>query len=325
MNALVKKISIVTTLYKSEPYVDEFYERCLNTIKKLKDKDNNALDYEFVFVDDGSPDSSLQKAITLHKKDPKVAVIELSRNFGHHKAIMTGLTHSEGDFTFLLDSDLEEEPELLEKFWIEFHKKENQDVDVIYGVQEQRRTNGLNKWLGAIFYTFVNFSCSIKVPRDSLVARIMTNNYRKNLIRFKENSLVFIGLAAINGFNQKALPCKKLFKGSTSYSFLKKISMIINSIFSFSTQPLYFMIYFGFFFSFISTCAISYLIIRKFLFSFPILGWTSTLCSIYLVGGTIMGCLGITGIYISKIFEEVKNRPYTIIKNFWKNKLKGEY
>ena len=105
------KLSIVTTLYKSSEYVDEFYERISKEAQKITDN------YEIIFVDDGSPDDSLQKCITLYQQDQKVAVIELSRNFGHHKAIMTGLSHAQGDFVLLIDSDLEEEPELLGKFW----------------------------------------------------------------------------------------------------------------------------------------------------------------------------------------------------------------
>ena len=104
-------LSIVTTLYKSSPYVSEFYERVSKQAQKITDN------YEIIFVDDGSPDDSLQKCIALHKHDQKVTIIELSRNFGHHKAMMTGLSHAKGDFVFLIDSDLEEEPELLGSFW----------------------------------------------------------------------------------------------------------------------------------------------------------------------------------------------------------------
>lgn len=119
------KLSIVTTLYKSSPYVDEFYERISKEAQKITDN------YEIIFVDDGSPDDSLQKCITLHQQDKKVTVIELSRNFGHHKAIMIGLSHTQGFFVFLIDVGLEEEPELLGRFWQELQNDEG--LDLVYG------------------------------------------------------------------------------------------------------------------------------------------------------------------------------------------------
>ena len=107
------RLSIVTTLFQSSDYIEEFYKRISSEAKKIT---NN---YEIIFVDDGSPDDSLQKAVSIHEKDAKVIVLELSRNFGHHKAIMTGLANANGDFVFLIDSDLEEDPEFLGKFWSE--------------------------------------------------------------------------------------------------------------------------------------------------------------------------------------------------------------
>ena len=310
----MKKISVVTTLYKSEPYVFEFYERCLKTLKKLKDENGDPLDYEFIFVDDGSPDHSLQKAIELHNKDPKVTIIELSRNFGHHKAIMTGLTHSDGEYTFLIDVDLEEEPELLETFWIELHKEENEDTDVVYGVQQKRKGRWFERWSGALFYKLFNVLSDAKIPANALIARIMNEKYRKALVQFKEKAVWLAGICELAGFKQKGVYCIKKSKGSSSYSFFKKIKLFLNAVFSFSVQPLYFMIFFGIGFSFLSSCYMIFLMIKKIFFSFPILGWTSILCSIYLIGGIIISGLGIIGIYISKIFEETKNRPYTIIK-----------
>lgn len=105
------KISVLTTLYHSSAYIHEFYNRSLASVKKT------GLDYEFIFVNDGSPDDSTEKVLALTKSDPKVVLVDLSRNFGHAKAIMTGLQHCTGDFVYLIDCDLEEDPELFEPFW----------------------------------------------------------------------------------------------------------------------------------------------------------------------------------------------------------------
>jgi putative glycosyltransferase len=155
------KLSIVTTLYKSSPYVDEFYERISKEAQKITDN------YEIIFVDDGSPDDSLQKCITLHQQDQKVTVVELSRNFGHHKAIMTGLSHAQGDFVFLIDVDLEEEPELLGKFWQELQN--GADLDLIFGVQERRKGGWFERVSGYLYFKLLNHLSNVKIPENFLM------------------------------------------------------------------------------------------------------------------------------------------------------------
>lgn len=148
------KLSIVTTLYYSAPYIEEFYKRIKTSIAKL-----NITDYEIIFVDDGSPDNSLEVAKSIIAIDQNVSVIDLSRNFGHHKAIMTGLTHAKGDYIFLIDVDLEEEPELLELFWKE---NDNDDVDVVYGIQRKRKGKIFEKISGFQFFIIFNFFIKCK-------------------------------------------------------------------------------------------------------------------------------------------------------------------
>ena len=123
------ELSIVTTLYHSAPYIEEFYARVRNEAEKITS------DYEIIFVNDGSPDHSLDVVLPICERDEKVKVIDLSRNFGHHKAMMTGLAHARGAWVFLIDCDLEEEPELLGKFSAEV---KGSGADVVYGVQQKR-------------------------------------------------------------------------------------------------------------------------------------------------------------------------------------------
>ena len=124
-------LSIVTTLYDSSAHLNEFYDRITKTAEKITQ------DFEIIFVNDGSPDNSLKIAISLHNKNKRVKIIDLSRNFGHHKAIMTGLSHTKGDLVFYTDVDLEEDPELLEPIYKEYRKQD--DVDVVFAIQEKRR------------------------------------------------------------------------------------------------------------------------------------------------------------------------------------------
>lgn len=307
------KLSIVTTLYKSSLYIDEFYERISREAKTIVD------DYEIIFVDDGSPDDSLQKAVALYEKDSKVKVIELSRNFGHHKAIMTGLSHAKGEFVFLIDCDLEEEPELLGKFWEELHKEK--DLDVVYGVQESRKGGWFEKWSGEIFYKLFNKISHINVPRNLITCRLTTQAYNQALVSHKEREIFLAGLWVISGFNQKSLLVQKLSHSETTYNFRHKISLLFNSLTSFSNFPLKVVFYTGISISSLSFIYITWIIFRKLFFNVALEGWSSLIVSVWFLGGVILASLGMIGIYISKIFIEVKQRPYAIVrKKYERNK-----
>ena len=308
------KLSIVTTLYKSSKYVDEFYERISKEAHKITN------DYEIIFVDDGSPDDSLQKSVALYEKDLKVKVIELSRNFGHHKAIMTGLSHAKGEFVFLIDSDLEEEPELLEHFWKELHKDKN--TDVVYGVQESRKGDWFEKLSGVFFWKLINFLSPVKIPINMITARLMTSKYTQSLISYKESEIFIGGIWAHMGYKQKAINVNKGSQSETTYSLKRKLALLVNSITSFSSKPLIYIFYIGIITTFISTVFILKLVVDKLLFGLTFEGWTSLIVSVWFFGGLIILLLGVIGIYLSKIFIEVKQRPYTIVRNFFEKDLK---
>lgn len=295
------KLSVVTTLYKSSPYIDEFYTRVSKEAQKITQN------YEIVFVDDGSPDDSLQKAVALYEKDTKVKVIELSRNFGHHKAIMTGLSHAKGEFVFLIDSDLEEEPELLGRFWEKLQKEK--DVDVVYGVQESRKGGWFEKFSGGLFWRVFNKLAHVKISENPLTVRLMKNSYVSNLVKFKEKELFLAGIFELVGFKQRSFPIFKSSKNSTTYNFVQKIKLLNNAIVSFSSFPLYLSFYLGVFISSFSFLYGIYLIINKLLFGMVSSGWTSLMVSIWFLCGVLFLTIGILGLYISKIFQEVKNRP----------------
>ncbi len=303
------KLSIVTTLFYSANNVVEFYDRICSVAQKLVGEE-----YEIIMVDDGSPDESLKKATELIEKDSKLKVIELSRNFGHHKAMMTGLSHTTGDLVFLIDSDLEEEPEWLLSF---AEKLDKGNFDVVYGTQRIRKGLFLEKLTGSIYYKFLNIVSNVDHPPNIVTARLMRQNYVKSLIAHQERDPVISFLWVITGFRQVSLEIDKLSLSPTSYSLSKKISHLINSITSFSEVPLVLIFYFG---SLIFSCSFFYtlfLVIRVTYTDFRVEGWTSVMVSVWALGGLIISFLGIIGIYISKIFIESKKRPYTIIRKIY--------
>lgn len=304
-------LSVVATLYKTEEYIEEFFLRIVKIIDKL-----NISDYEIIFVDDGSPDNSLERAIFL-TKDSHVKVIELSRNFGHHKAMMTGLQNAKGDLVFLIDSDLEEEPELLESFYQELKAKK---CDVVYGIQGERKGNFFERISGPLYYKIFNFFSGINIPQNIITARLMKKNYVDALVSFKERELNCAGVWSLTGFDQRPYIVKKGSHSPTTYSLSKKISIMVSAITNFSSRPLFLICFFGGFVSVFSVFYVVYLLIHKiFLNKIPD-GWTSLMASIWLIGGLIIFFIGIVGIYISKIFTEVKQRPYTIIKKIYGGK-----
>jgi putative glycosyltransferase len=302
------KLSIVTTMYYSASYLEEFYARVRAAACKITE------DFEIIFVNDGSPDNSLEVAISIFNRDERVKIIDLSRNFGHHKAIMTGLAHADGDRIFLLDSDLEEEPELLEQFNKEM---DSTQADVVYGVQVRRKGDGLERLSGYFFYPIFNFLSNYPVPTNLLTVRLMSERYVKSLVEYKENEIFLAGLWAITGYKQIPLMVNKAHKGRTTYNVGRKVSILINSITSFSNKPLVIIFYFGSLISVISFFEIMNLLVRRLFFGIQLEGWTSLIVSIWLLGGLTIMSLGVIGVYISKIFMETKRRPYTTIRQIF--------
>jgi putative glycosyltransferase len=303
------KLSIVATLYQSAPYIAEFHQRASTTAKQLVGED-----YEIILVNDGSPDNGLDIAVQLTENDPHVIVIDLSRNFGHHKAMMTGLAHAKGERLFLLDSDLEEEPE-----WLLFFTKQMDDQagDVIYGIQSKRKGGFFEKITGGFFYRIFRLLTGLAQPNNIVTARLMSRRYVDALLLHQERELNIGGLWIITGFKQYSQIIQKHSTSPTTYSLSQKFSHLVNAVTSFSSLPLVFTFYSGLIISISALGYIVYLTIRYLFIASPPDGYTSIIASIWLFSGLIIFFLGIQGIYISKIFSEVKQRPYTIVKQIY--------
>lgn len=304
------KLSIVTTIYNSASYLEEFYSRITKSAQAITQ------DYEIIFVDDGSPDDSLAIVYRFHLTNEKVKIIELSRNFGHHKAMVTGLEYAKGDWVFLIDSDLEEDPELLLTFWNSIHK--NQETDVVYGVQRARKGHLIERWSGHLYYKIFNkMSDEIKIAENVCTVRIMKKCYVEALLQYQEHGYYFGPISRLAGFKQRAHYFTKHGKKLTSYNFIKKYHVFLDSIFMFSSKLLYFIFYFGILMTLVSFSAMAYLIVRKVFWDIALQGWTSLVILISLFGGMNMLFIGILSIYILNIFRETKNRPYSLVRNFY--------
>jgi len=299
------KLSIVTTLYRSVPTIDEFYRRVMAAAAPIAD------DVELVMVNDGSPDDSLELALALHRLDPRVVVVDLARNFGHHKAMMTGLTHATGDLVFLIDSDLEEEPELLGQFHARLARG---DCDVVFGVQEARRGGWFERVSGALFFSLVDVLSDHSLPQNVLIARLMTRDYVRSLIRHRDREFLIGHLFHSTGFRQAALPVRKLSNSPTTYSLGMRIEMAVKYLTTTSTRLLYFILYAGIATFALSLLTIVYYVSRYLLSGIGVDGYTSLIVSIWFFGGLTTLILGILGIYVANIISETRRRPYTVVR-----------
>lgn len=302
-------LSIVATLYQSAPYIDEFHRRASAAARQLVGDD-----YEIVFVNDGSPDNSLELVMKLTEEDAHVVVVDLSRNFGHHKAMMTGLAHAKGEQVFLIDSDLEEEPEFLLSFNLQM---KSECCDVVYGVQEKRKGSWFERWSGQWFYRFFHALTGQALPENVITARLMSRRYVNALLRHEEREVFMAGLWHITGFTQCPQIVKKHSTSETTYTFRSKMSLLVNSVTSFSNAPLISIFYIGIFISIFALSYIVFLVINWIFLSTPLSGWTSVMASIWLLGGMIISFIGVVGIYLSKVFSETKRRPYTIVRQIY--------
>jgi len=300
------KLSIVATLYHSALYLNEFHKRASTVAERM-----TGGDYEIILVNDGSPDNCLDLALSITEIDPKVVVVDLSRNFGHHKAMMTGLAYAKGDRVFLIDSDLEEEPEWLEAFALQM---DQELCDVVYGVQQRRKGGWFERWSGLFFYRLFNALTGLSLPENIVTARLMTRRYVLALLSHKEREVFMAGLWHITGFDQRQHGVVKHSTSESTYTFQKKMSLLVNSVTSFSNTPLISIFYIGILISSFALIYIVYLATNWFLLEKPLSGWTSVMASIWLLGGMIISFIGVIGIYLSRIFSETKQRPYTIVR-----------
>jgi putative glycosyltransferase len=304
------KLSIVATLYKSSPYITEFHQRASAAAKVLAGEE-----YEIIFVNDGSPDDSLERAVVLTQEDKHIVVVDLSRNFGHHKAMMTGLSHTTGQQVFLIDSDLEEEPEWL----IDFAKQMKTEAsDVVYGVQLKRKGEFVEQITGKLFYKIFRLLTGIAQPNNIVTARLMSRRYIDALMLHQERELNIGGLWVITGFKQSQQIIQKHSTSPTTYSLSQKLSHLVNAVTSFSSKPLVYTFYSGLFISITAITYIAYLTIRYFIAAPPD-GYTSIIASVWFFSGLIIFFIGLQGIYIAKVFSEVKQRPYSIVRHVYKH------
>lgn len=301
-------ISCVTTLYKSAAFIEEFVRRADRVLSEITDH------YEIILVNDGSPGDDQQVATGLLPDYPRVRLLELSRNFGHHAAILAGLEQARGDLVFFVDSDMEEAPELVKDF---LKALQSSDADVVYGIHERREEPLIPRLAGGLFWRLLGWLTDQSIPRNIANVRLMRRHYVRALLDMPDRNIFLGGMFSWPGFRQKAIRIVRTpRKGPPSYSFAKRMRLAARAMLAFSDKPLFLMFITGLTVSGFSFLFGLFWLVKKLLHPELVLsGFTSLMVSIWFLGGIIIGALGLLGLYIAQIYNQTRARPRYIIRS----------
>jgi glycosyltransferase involved in cell wall biosynthesis len=301
-----KKISIIVPIYNSS----KFIHHLLESIEV--EKNNSHWELELILVDDGSKDQSFEKIIELSKHYQYIKGIKLSRNFGHQIAVKTGLSHCSGDYIAVIDDDLQDPPSLLPYF---FSKLDN-GYDVAYGVRKKRKESFIKKISYSTFYRVLKKLSNTEIQLDSGDFCVMKKIVVDNMLKLQEKNPFLRGIRAWVGFKQIGVEYDRhaRFDGESGYTLKKLLKIALDGIFSFSSVPIRLITILGtigLFFAFIYSSLMLY---ENLVHKMPVKGFTSLVIIISFFSSLILICLGIIGEYIVRIYDEVRNRPFTIIE-----------
>ena len=304
-----KLLSVIISCYNEEEAIPLFYKE-INKVSKEMDY----IDFEFIFVNDGSKDETLNVIKNLRKKDKRVKYVSFSRNFGKEAAMFAGLEFSNGDYITLMDADLQDPPNLLKEMY-RLITEEGYDC---VGTRRVTRKGEppIRSFFARMFYKIINKMSKIEMVDGARDYRLMTRQMVDSIISLKEYNRYSKGLFSFVGFNTKWLEYENVERvaGETKWSFWKLFIYAIDGICAFSTVPLIMSALIGFIFCIISFIMILFIVVKTLIYGDPVSGWPSTVCIIFMVSGIQLFCMGIIGEYLAKTYLETKNRPIYIIK-----------
>lgn len=306
----MKKISIIVPCYNEEQAIPYFYEEISKVAKKMKN------DFEFIFVNDGSKDKTIEIVKDYAKKDERVKFINFSRNFGKEAAMYAGLELSSGDYVAIMDADLQDPPSLLPEM-VNILEDKNSDYDSVGTRRVTRKGEPpIRSFFARQFYKIINKMSKIEMVDGARDYRLMKRQVVDSILELKEYNRYSKGLFEFVGYNTKWLEFENVERvaGETKWSFWKLFLYAIEGIVAFSTVPLAIASVAGFLFCLISFIMILVIIIKTVAFGDPTSGWPSLVCIIFFVSGVQLFCLGIMGEYLSKTYLETKKRPIYIVK-----------
>jgi glucosyltransferase len=304
-----EKISIIVSCYNEEESIPLFYEE----INKVAQKMNYA-DFEFIFINDGSKDKTIDILRNYAKKDSRIRYVSFSRNFGKEAAMFAGMECARGDYITFMDADLQDPPSLLPKMY-KLIKEENYDC---IGTRRVSRKGEpvIRSFFARRFYRLINKISKIEMVDGARDYRFMTKQMADSIGTLREYNRYSKGIFSFVGFNTKWIEYENIerVKGETKWSFWRLFIYALDGITDFSTVPLAISAFIGLLFCIISFIVILFVIGRTVINGDPVAGWPSLVCIIFMVSGIQLFCVGIIGQYLSKTYLETKRRPIYIIK-----------
>jgi glycosyltransferase involved in cell wall biosynthesis len=306
-------ISVVIPCLNEKEVLDELYRRMSAAA------DGWAEDYEIIVVDDGSDDETWRRLQEVHKKDERWKLIRLSRNFGHQTALSAGLARARGDAVVLIDADLQDPPEVLQRFI----DKWREGYQVVYAVRKKRKEGLLKRLAYVTFYRLLVSVSGTRIPLDSGDFSLMDRKVVDVLNAMPERNRFLRGLRAWVGFRQIGIDYERHARaaGEPQYTLVKLINLAVDGIFSFSFAPLRVATYFGFVVSGFAFLFAVLTLLQTFFGSFfsrfwpnTVPGYATTIIAILFLGGVQLLSLGVLGEYMGRTYEEVKNRPLWVVR-----------
>lgn len=301
-----RRVSIIVPCFNEEEVIVHTHERLSQVLQQCD------VEYELIFVDDGSKDRTALLLRGIQSIDPNVRVIFLSRNFGHQIAVTAGLDYAEGDAVILIDADLQDPPEVIPRML----EKWREGYEVVYGVRSSRDGESAFKlWTARAFYRIINALSEVPLPLDAGDFRLLDRKAVLALRRMRERHRLLRAMTTWVGFRQLPLPYEraKRFAGTSKYPLRKMLALALDGIISFSVAPLRLVTIIGLIMSLLSLAGIVYAIVSRLMTDAWVPGWTLLFISSLLIGGMQFVFLGVIGEYIGRIYGEAKERPLFLV------------
>jgi len=305
------KLSCVIPVYNEQGNILELYRR----LKDAMANDFLGFEGEYIFIDDGSADGSMEIMKELYKADRSVKLIEFSRNFGHHVAITAGLDHTTGDYVVMLDSDLQDKPEEI----IKLFRKLQEGYDVVYGDRIRKQFSFMKRVSASVFLSVLRYLVNEPIVMNSSIFRIMTRQVVESTRLLRERNRYVIGVIGWVGFKHAAQPVEhgSRFSGHTKYRFSQQLILALNAALSYSTTALTLIMRIGLVFVALASLLGIWIAYAKIVYGTPVIGWTSLVLAVLVVGGIQIIILGMIGAYVGRNYMEDKNRPLYIIRHLY--------
>ncbi len=314
----MEKISVVVPCYNEQEALPYFYDE----ITKIADEMKKKVEFEILFVNDGSKDDTLKGLRYLSKKDKRIRYVSFSRNFGKEAAMYAGLENATGDYVTVMDADLQDPPKLL----IEMYDLiKNEDYDCVATRRSTRKGEPvIRSFFARKFYKLINKMSKTEMVDGARDFRLMTRQMVDAVLSMKEYNRYSKGLFSFVGFDTKWLEYENVERvaGNTKWNFWKLFAYAIEGIIAFTTAPLAIAAILGVILCFLAFVLIIIIVVKTIVWGDPVGGWPSLVCIISLLSGVQLLCTGIIGEYLARTYLETKGRPIYIIKETEKNRKK---